>query len=348
MIAILACVVLGKAVLNAPSAPTSDPTQRSPPVAEGHTTRSLGRASTLSLDSPEWSLKGAVGPTVPPRALFLSLAALIAAGVANIWLPEGVEQFSAYLWLLALVPPFLFAYYRGWRGAAAGLGAAMLVRIGQQIAASTLSGGAPEWHMTGYTAGIFFVVSMGMGTVTELMQRRTFEALRLACADPLTGLGNRRVLEFVLERHVAGAARGIHASIVTFDLDNFKTYNDTHGHAAGDEALRLFSRVLVEESRASDLPVRSGGEEFIVVLAGTNAKGAAVYAERVRRRMEEVETSTGERLTVSAGVAATLADRRDATELLGAADGALYEAKRRGRNQVVVDGADEPQMDVAA
>lgn len=317
-------------------------------VAEGNAKMSVRDPFRLSLDSVEFSLKGSVGPTVPARALYLSLAALVVAGVANLWLPAAIEQFSAYLWLLALVPPFLFAYYRGWRGAAAGLGAAMLVLIGQQLAASVLSGGAPEWHTTGYTAGIFLVVSMGAGTVTELMQRRTFDALRLACADPLTGLGNRRVLEFVLDRHVAGAARGIDATVVAFDLDNFKEYNDAHGHAAGDEALVLFARVLVEESRASDLPVRSGGEEFVVVLAGTNAKGATVYAERVRRRIAEVQTSTGEQLTVSAGIADTRAERRDAAELLHAADEALYEAKRRGRNQVVVAGESRPEMEIAA
>lgn len=317
-------------------------------MAEGNTKMSVRDPSRLSLDSVELSLKGSVGPTVPARALYLSLAALIAAGVANLWLPAAIEQFSAYLWLLALVPPFLFAYYRGWRGAASGLGAAMLVLIGQQLAASVLSGGAPEWHTTGYTAGIFLVVSMGAGTVTELMQRRTFDALRLACADPLTGLGNRRVLEFVLDRHVAGAARGIHASIVTFDLDDFKGYNDAHGHAAGDEALVLFARILAEESRASDLPVRSGGEEFVVVLAGTNAKGAAVYAERVRRRIMELETSTGEQLTVSAGIAAARSDQSDSAELLSAADEALYDAKRRGRNQVVVAGAPGPALVAAA
>lgn len=316
-------------------------------MAEGHTRTTKRDASRLSDSGVELSLKGAVGPTVPARALYMSLAALIVAGVANVWLPAGVEQFSAYLWLLALVPPFLFAYYRGWRGAAAGLGAAMLVLIGQQIA-SMLSGGAPDWHTTGYTAGIFFVVSMGTGTVTELMQRRTFDALRLACADPLTGLGNRRVLEFVLDRHVAGAARGIDATVVAFDLDNFKEYNDAYGHAAGDEALVLFARVLVEESRASDLPVRSGGEEFVVVLAGTNAKGAAVYAERVRRRIADVETSTGEQLTVSAGIADTRAERRDAAELLHTADEALYAAKRRGRNQVVVAGEPGPELEAAA
>lgn len=309
---------------------------------------SVRGAPALSLDGVDLSLKGSAGPTVPARALYLSLAALIVAGGANAWLPGEIEQFSAYMWLLALVPPFLFAYYRGWRGAAAGLGAAMLVLIGLQIGASVLSDGVPEWRTTGYTAGIFLVVSMGTGTVTELMQRRTFDALRLACADPLTGLGNRRVLEFVLDRHVAGAARGIDASIVAFDLDNFKDYNDTYGHAAGDEALKLVARVLTEESRGLDLPVRSGGEEFIVVLAGTNAKGAEVYAERIRRRIAELEPSTGERLTVSAGIATTRSDRRDTTELLNAADAALYEAKRRGRNQVVVDGAPRPELSNAA
>lgn len=295
----------------------------------------------------DYPLRGAAGPTVPPRALFLSLCALVVAGGANASLPSAVEQYSGYLWLLALVPPFLFAYYRGWRGAAAGLGAAMLVLVGQQFAAE-LSGGNPDWYTTTYTAGLFLAVSIGTGIVTELLQQRTFEALKLACADPLTGLGNRRVLDFVLDRHVAGAERGIPASIVAFDLDSFKRYNDTHGHAAGDDALVLFARVLTDETRASDLPVRSGGEEFVVVLPATEAEGAVVYAERILRRTAGLVTSTGDRITVSAGIASTRTGRKAAADLMRAADDALYEAKRRGGNQLIVDGWHEPELEIVA
>jgi diguanylate cyclase (GGDEF)-like protein len=284
-------------------------------------------------------VKGAsVGPTVPPRALALSLLALVVAGATNVLLPATMQDFSAYLWLLALVPPFLFAYYRGWEGAAAGLGAAMVVLIGMQFIPGLLSETPPDWRATGATAGVFLVFSMGIGWGSEKMQRSTFDALSLAYADALTGLGNRRVLDFVLDKHVAGVRRGIPASVAMFDLDDFKNFNDTYGHPAGDEALTLIARVLTSEARRSDLPIRTGGEEFVVVLPGTSVEGAVAYAERVRKKIAEIETTTGTRLTVSAGVAGAQAYHARAPDVLAEADAALYAAKRSGRNRVVVHG----------
>jgi len=292
--------------------------------------------------------RGAVGPTVPPRALYLSLAALLVAGVANLLLPAPMEQFSAYLWLLAIVPTFLFAYYRGWKGATAGLAAAMLVLVGEQIGLPLLLGNHPDWRTTSGTAGVFLVVSLGMGWTTEMMHRRTFNALQLAYADPLTGLGNRRVLEYVFDRHMAGASRGIPVSVVMFDLDDFKGYNDAHGHAAGDAALVLFARVLEQEARRSDLPVRTGGEEFVVVLSGASAEGALAYAERVRARIRSAPTSTGATVTVSAGIAEARPEHRVMTEVIAAADKALYQAKRDGRDRVRVAGRSEEEQPRAA
>lgn len=297
-----------------------------------------GEISRGSLLGAELTLSGAVGPTVPKRALFLSLGALVVAGVANVLLPAPMEQFSAYLWLLAIVPAFLFAYYRGWAGATAGLAAAMLVLVGEQLIPSLLMGSHPDWRTTTGTAGIFLVVSMGLGCTTEMMHRRTFDALRLAYADPLTGLGNRRVLEYVLDRHMAGTRRGIPVSVAAFDLDDFKGYNDTYGHVAGDEALVRFARVLEEEGRRLDLPVRTGGEEFVVVLSGTPGEGAFAYAERVRKRIRSEVMSTGATLTVSVGIAGSGPEHREMSDVLAAADEALYTAKRCGRDQVVVAG----------
>lgn len=292
--------------------------------------------------------RGAVGPTVPARALYLSLAALLVAGVANVLLPAPMEQFSAYLWLLAIVPIFLFAYYRGWEGATAGLAAAMLVLVGEQIGLPLLLSNHPDWWMTSATAGVFLVVSLGLGWTTEMMHRRTFNALQLAFADPLTGLGNRRVLEYVFDRHMAGASRGIPVSVVMFDLDDFKGYNDAHGHAAGDAALVSFARVLEQEARRSDLPVRTGGEEFVVVLSGASEQGALAYAERVQARIRSERSSTGETVTVSAGIAEARAEHRVMTDVIAAADKALYQAKRDGRDRIRVAGRPERQPAKAA
>lgn len=291
--------------------------------------------------------RASVGPTVPPRALGLSLLALVVAGATNMLLPETMEEFSAYLWMLALVPPFLFAYYRGWEGAAAGVGAAMVVLIGLQVVPGLLGDTPPDWRSTGATAGVFLVFSMGIGWGSEKMQRSTFEALSLAYADALTGLGNRRVLDFVLDKHVAGVRRGIPVSVAMFDLDDFKAFNDTHGHAAGDEALTLIADVLTNEARGSDLPIRTGGEEFVVVLAGTPVEGAVAYAERVRKRIAEIATTSGVLFTVSAGVAGAQGYHEGASDVLTEADEALYAAKRSGRNRVVVYGEKQAQRTAA-
>lgn len=287
-------------------------------------------------------LKGAVGPTVPPRAVFLSLLALVVAGSTNVMLPGTMEQYSAYLWLLALIPPFLFAYYRGWEGAAAGLGAAMLILVCLQLGPALLNGTSPDWRTTGVTAGTFMIFSVGIGWGSERMQQNTLTALRLAYADPLTGLGNRRVLDFVLDKHVEGVRRGIPVTVVMFDLDDFKDFNDSYGHAAGDEALTLIADVLAKEARRTDLPIRTGGEEFVVVLTGTPVDGGLAYAERVRKKIAETETSAGARLTVSAGIVGARKDHGRAADVLAEADEALYAAKHGGRNRIVVANPEQP------
>jgi diguanylate cyclase (GGDEF)-like protein len=253
-----------------------------------------------------------------------------------------MRDVSGYLWLLAVVPPFLFAYHRGWEGAAAGLASAMIVLLGLELVPALVHGGHPDWRLTAGTAGVFLVVSLGAGWSTELLHRRTFSALQMAYADPLTGLGNRRVLEYFLERHVAGALRGVPAVVVMFDLDDFKSYNDRFGHPAGDEALVAFAHVLSAETRRNDLAGRMGGEEFLVVLSGTDTAGGEVFAERVRTATRRAELSTGATLSVSAGVAEAGPERPDVERLLADADAALYEAKRLGKDRVELAGSGVP------
>jgi diguanylate cyclase (GGDEF)-like protein len=162
---------------------------------------------------------------------------------------------------------------------------------------------------------------------------------RQALNDVLTGLANRRACEEALSSEVARADRtGMPFALVLADLDDFKLVNDNHGHPAGDVVLREFAAVLTETVRESDLAGRFGGEEFALLLGGTNAEGAAELAERVRGRLAErtILTATGApiRITASFGVAA-FPDQPGAAELIAAADAALYEAKRGGKNRVV-------------
>ncbi|HEY6961877.1 MAG TPA: diguanylate cyclase [Gaiellaceae bacterium] len=162
---------------------------------------------------------------------------------------------------------------------------------------------------------------------------------RQALVDSLTGLANRRSLEETLRAEIARAARfGNAACLVLADLDDFKLVNDKHGHAAGDEVLKAFAVTLREAVRESDTAGRWGGEEFALILSGTDAEGGARFAERARAsfRDRRVQLPGGEEVQVTASFGvASFPDAADARSLLDAADEALYEAKRRGKNQVV-------------
>ena len=163
------------------------------------------------------------------------------------------------------------------------------------------------------------------------------EVRRLSLTDPLVQLPNRRQLDFFLEKEFAAAQRGRPLCFVLFDLDRFKDYNDAHGHQAGDQALIHFADVLRMETRAMNLAARYGGEEFAAVLSETSKAAALGYAQRVRRRLS---TEVAGVLTVSAGVAVYDESMALASELVAAADRALYRAKEEGRNRVcLAEGA---------
>lgn len=159
-------------------------------------------------------------------------------------------------------------------------------------------------------------------------------ATALADEDALTGLANRRSLDRDIE-----ALRPSHvASYVMIDVDHFKTFNDTNGHAAGDVALQLVAGAIETHVRAEDRVYRYGGEEFCVLLPGAEADEAADVAERVRAAVESTKIPGGEnqpggRVTISIGVADT---GGGVATIIERADGALYEAKESGRNRVFV------------
>ena len=159
------------------------------------------------------------------------------------------------------------------------------------------------------------------------------ELVRTARIDTVTGIGNRRALDEAIL-----SLAGTRLAAVLLDLDHFKTYNDRNGHLAGDEALARVGAILRQAIRREDQVFRYGGEEFLILAPGADAQSAAALAERVRLAVQDDATAGPWHLTVSAGVA--VADRFSAGSPLGLlrrADAALYQAKRAGRNQVVVD-----------
>jgi diguanylate cyclase (GGDEF)-like protein len=167
------------------------------------------------------------------------------------------------------------------------------------------------------------------------------ETRRLAITDHLTGLCNRRHFVTQLEEHLRRARRYHETVVVAFlDVDNFKDLNDRHGHSAGDRALQAVAGAMREWVRETDELARLGGDEFAALLLQADAASARVVLERIRASVSELrlqdlhgQTVT---LTLSAGLAVFPADGSDSEWLLGRADAALYEAKRRGRNRVLL------------
>ncbi|MEU7588985.1 diguanylate cyclase [Micromonospora sp. NPDC049230] len=164
------------------------------------------------------------------------------------------------------------------------------------------------------------------------------EAQRLSLTDPLTGLWNYRYLRESIRREVERASRfGRMLSVLALDLDRFKDVNDTYGHAAGDTVLAEFARRVRGEIREVDLAFRQGGEEFVLLLPETDARGAAIVAERLGAAIREtpiaVEAYAGPVVvTVSVGIAVYPDNGSTGREVLEAADDALYAAKAAGRD----------------
>lgn len=153
------------------------------------------------------------------------------------------------------------------------------------------------------------------------------QIIGLSLTDPLTKLPNRRHLEMFLEKEFAAARRGRRLACILFDLDNFKSYNDTAGHQAGDEALHAFGEVLAAQTRAMNLAARYGGDEFITVLADVDRGGALTHAERIAEAVASHPLLTSAGICTSAGVAVYDVRMDTPADLIRAADADLYARK---------------------
>lgn len=163
---------------------------------------------------------------------------------------------------------------------------------------------------------------------------RLYEEMKtLSLTDPLTGLANRRSFELFLDGEARRAERYHRPfTLLMIDFDNFKSYNDRHGHAAGDEVLKKFGRLMKNSTRDVDFLGRYGGDEFVAILTETEVGLAGEVAERMR---QVIEAQTGEpRVTLSIGIATYPSDSAERGELLRLADRACYEAKQQGGNRV--------------
>jgi len=170
--------------------------------------------------------------------------------------------------------------------------------------------------------------------------KRLMETLREAnLRDPMTGLNNRRFLEEYVETLVNNVHRKKgHLSILMLDLDYFKMVNDTYGHDAGDAVLKALAKVLKHSVRASDMVIRYGGEEFLIILQDTDAGKADAIAEKIRVSVESIKTQVAGvviQKTISIGISDFPSDSDTFWQAVKYADVALYQAKETGRNRVV-------------
>jgi diguanylate cyclase (GGDEF)-like protein len=181
----------------------------------------------------------------------------------------------------------------------------------------------------------------------SLLQRLSYQAaiavanarlheriLAHSLTDPLTGLPNRRHLEMFLQKEFAAARRGRRLTVMLFDLDNFKEYNDRAGHQAGDEVLRAFATVLSQHTRAMNLAARFGGDEFISILADTDRRGGFVHATRIARAVANDKLLGSAGIKASTGIASYNARMAEPADLVRAADRDLY-ARKTGRGREI-------------
>jgi two-component system, sensor histidine kinase LadS len=209
----------------------------------------------------------------------------------------------------------------------------------------------PHTFMTQHSWQVGSLLEMILLSMT--LSSRMNELKHQSRTDPLTLLGNRRLFDDKLPAEF-DAARDAQQplSLLVLDIDHFKSYNDKHGHAQGDEAIKLVGSALRRYARKPVLACRYGGDEFCVILPGTDAETAALVAERLRATVQGRGNSRG--ITISVGHASVTSANEYAThdKLFEAADAALYSAKEAGRNRVSAfqgrraDDARRPASDI--
>lgn len=219
--------------------------------------------------------------------------------------------------------------------------ALMVLRLGSTLFLSSdaeLMTPSP-WQAIYFLGILLLITAASFGAFWLEIQYMNYELSRLAARDLLTGMLNRRSVLIEFERELSRLRRtsGV-LSVAMFDLDHFKMLNDTWGHPAGDEVLRVVAASMQSSIRLPDVLGRYGGEEFVLLMPDTNLEAAMSVTERIRAAVEAggVEWN-GQRLSISlsGGVACFPSDGTNVNTLVAAADAALYAAKRAGRNRIL-------------
>jgi diguanylate cyclase (GGDEF)-like protein/PAS domain S-box-containing protein len=271
------------------------------------------------------------------RALWLSLLAAAVPVSGVFFFPDSLKDYEALTWLLLLVPAFLWAYERGWRGVATALALGMAVLSTTYAVAEVLGRAVPDLLLA--VVVIYVATTLGIGLFGARLSQAEFTAAAetLALQDPLTGMPNRRHAELHLEMEFAAAERGRALAVVLFDLDRLEEYNTHNGRAAGDGVLRGFATLLRQQTRRMDLSARYGSDEFAAVLTGCPEEGAVIFAARLQERLRAAEHTVA-LPTISAGIACYHPQMKSSDELLRAAEQALAQAQADGGDRVRIHG----------
>ncbi|MDA0173904.1 GGDEF domain-containing protein [Solirubrobacter taibaiensis] len=266
--------------------------------------------------------------SVPEYGLAISWSFTQILIAVSVGLTGGPESY-VLSWLV--VPLVTLPARFGSHGVAAGVAfTALLV--------AAVGFGVPATHPLpeSYATGATLLMLVGVAILSSALMRSDLEHRTEAVVDDLTGMLNRRALEQRLEELEAQAAiSGQSIAAIAADIDHFKRVNDEHGHARGDAVLVEVANRLRSRLRAFDLAYRVGGEEFLVLLPGAGVDEAHTLADALREAVVS-DSFDGLPVTVSFGVAATGGGPFDGEALLAEADAALYVAKARGRDRVVV------------
>jgi diguanylate cyclase (GGDEF)-like protein len=270
-----------------------------------------------------WAMRRNGVPLIP----FWSLGCLMVGGSCISVMLQGV---NGVLWAFPALFMFFFVLSRS---TAMLLGLALLLGI---TAASAMALGWPLALRIFMSLGfVLIMINIVLNVVSELQRALMAQAI----TDPLTGAFNRRHLQDHLAQRVVPGARCVAGdALLAIDIDNFKRINDEHGHAVGDSVLCRLVSTIDARKRSGDLLFRTGGEEFVLLLPRITVMAAQGVAESLRECLAQAELMPGRTITVSIGVSA-LSPGQSIDAWTQAADAALYEAKRLGRNRVVVSPA---------
>jgi diguanylate cyclase (GGDEF)-like protein len=274
----------------------------------------------------------------PPalRATGISFAAVVVAVMGATLAPTAPEH-EILLWVLAVIPAFLLAYHRGWEGIAAVLAAIMvgllLVHLIAGWVGVDLVAGGPVLRILLVVLG----TTAGVGILAERLHRARGLADRLEITDPETGLPNGRHATLVLERELAGAARGRSLAVVAFRIDGVARHQMRNGLESGAAIRTTFAGVLRKHTRRMNFVARDG-DRFLAVLSGGDEEGATVFVRKVQSAFG-LAVGPAHALNVSAGIAVCDASMAGPGALVRAADFALFQAQQDGAGTIRVHRA---------